>query len=441
MKRALWMVMGLAVLAGCGSESGTDSRAMPEEEREAVTNRVDIPESVRRNLGITFARVERRVVEGTLRVPGAFELEPRARREYRLTLPGTVELVVDQYERVEAGDVLFRYRSPEWPELQHEIIEGEQGRQAALASIDVARARIDEAERVLTLTRERIASLAEAGVRDAALSAQAAELEASLPRLRAELRLAETGLANAELTLAHALHRAEAVTGLSEESLAEYAQSAHGVGAIDWLEVRAGEAGVVETVALTDGAYAEATALVVSVVNPERVRFRATALQADLERLTGAMSARIVSAAGAERAEAEVSLGLEAHPENRTIALVAMPGEWSAWMRPGVSAFLEVVLESSGGVVLAVPVEAVVQDGLERVLFRRDPADANKAIRMEADVGASDGRWVEVRSGLMLGDEVVIGGVYELKLATSRSGQSQKGGHFHADGTFHEGED
>ena len=34
-----------------------------------------------------------------------------------------------------------------------------------------------------------------------------------------------------------------------------------------------------------------------------------------------------------------------------------------------------------------------------------------------------------------VGDEVVLSGVYELKLATS--GTAQKGGHFHADGSFH----
>ena len=34
-------------------------------------------------------------------------------------------------------------------------------------------------------------------------------------------------------------------------------------------------------------------------------------------------------------------------------------------------------------------------------------------------------------------DEVVLDRAYELKLATAMSGTIQKGGHFHADGTFH----
>ncbi len=56
---------------------------------------------------------------------------------------------------------------------------------------------------------------------------------------------------------------------------------------------------------------------------------------------------------------------------------------------------------------------------------------------VEADLGVNDGRWIEIRSELGPNDEVVLNGAYELKLASSQSGTSQKGGHFHADGSFH----
>ena len=73
------------------------------------------------------------------------------------------------------------------------------------------------------------------------------------------------------------------------------------------------------------------------------------------------------------------------------------------------------------------------------MLFRRDPKDPDQVIRLGADLGLSDGRWVEVKSGLRDGDAVVLAGAYELMLASS--GAATKGGHFHADGTFHAGED
>ncbi len=82
-----------------------------------------------------------------------------------------------------------------------------------------------------------------------------------------------------------------------------------------------------------------------------------------------------------------------------------------------------------------------MRDGLDRVFFRRDPSDPNKVIRVSADLGASDGRWIEVHSGVMRGDEIVLGGVYPLMLASSQSGGRAEGGHFHADGTFHPSEE
>jgi multidrug efflux pump subunit AcrA (membrane-fusion protein) len=88
---------------------------------------------------------------------------------------------------------------------------------------------------------------------------------------------------------------------------------------------------------------------------------------------------------------------------------------------------------------LAIPLSSVIQDGLAKIVFRRDPKNPDKAIRMEADLGVNDGRWVVIKSGMRDGDEVVLDGVYQLMIATS--GTVEKGGHFHSDGTFHAGED
>ena len=443
-------ICGALLLSGCTNQSDETPAPQPEAEAAGATNRIEIPATVRSNLGITFAAVERRRVDSTIRVPGAFELQPLARHEYRLTLPGTVQLNVDQYQPVAPGDLLYRFRSPEWPELQHEIITGEQDIDSARAEIEVAGARIDEAERRVAIMRERLSSLHDADIRNAELEAEAADLEASLPRLRAERKLAEISLANAERTREHALHRASAASGISEERLAAAAEqngeTVPAYRAIDWIEVRATEPGVVEMLALTDGAFGEAPSLVLSTIDPSKVRFRAMALQSDLVRLGAAPEARIVppSSVGipmSDGVDASVTIGLEAHPEQRTVTLLALPAESRAWLRPGVSAFLEVVAETTGGPALAIPRAAIVKDGITHVFFRRDPKDPNKAIRVEADMGVDDGRWVVINSGLSLNDTVVLDGVFELKLATQQSGVMQKGGHFHADGTFHAEED
>ncbi|MBK8916225.1 MAG: hypothetical protein IPM64_16790 [Phycisphaerales bacterium] len=111
------LALFLGNLAGCSRDpAGGQAKSgdAAHSEAPAATNRVDVPETVRRNLGITFARVESRPVAQTIRVPGQFELLPEARREYRTMLAGRVELLVRQYDRVEVGMPLYRLVSPEW---------------------------------------------------------------------------------------------------------------------------------------------------------------------------------------------------------------------------------------------------------------------------------------------------------------------------------------
>ena len=134
-----------------------------------------------------------------------------------------------------------------------------------------------------------------------------------------------------------------------------------------------------------------------------------------------------------------LSLGLSGKSDDRTLELYVTPSELLPWAKPGVTAQIEIVTKQSPTPELAIPLAAVQRDGLTPVIFRRAPDNPNEAIRIEADLGMDDGRWVEIRSGVRDGDEIVLDGAFQLMLATS--GSIQKGGHFHADGTFHEGED
>lgn len=441
----LLMALLLAACSG-GSSGAIDVGADHDhqhEEAPPATNRVDVPPSVRRNLGLSFTPVEVRVVEDTLRIPGAFELAPHARREYRTLLPARIELLVEQYQVVTPGMPLFRYQSPMWPELLHEILTGEQAMATAEAEIALAAAREAEGAQLAADLEHRIQQLAALEQRRADLEQELVTLRSALPRLRAERVLAETRLENARSTREHALHRASAAVGLSEESLLE--DVPHGDGfrpryaTLDWIEVHASDPGQVEAIAVSSGAFVEEASPVLQTVDTTKIRFRALALQADLERLEGARGVRVAPASvDGPALEARLSIALEAHPEERTIEVLAQVSEAASWARAGVTAFLEVVVAGGGRKSFAVPAQAVVQDGLTKVFFRRDPQDPDKVIRTEADLGVSDGAWVVLESGVGPGDEVVLEGVYELKLATQQGGGPQAGGHFHADGSFHE---
>ena len=86
------LVVTCAILAALGCRR-TEPGTPPAEETKAPTNVIEVPELVRRNLGIEFVKTERRRLAATLRVPGHFELLPAGRREYRTPIAGRVEVL------------------------------------------------------------------------------------------------------------------------------------------------------------------------------------------------------------------------------------------------------------------------------------------------------------------------------------------------------------
>lgn len=465
---ALRFAFVLACLGGCSTKPGeVDRTDLEESVAPPPGNRVEIPAIVRNNLGITFARAEARSVALTIRAPGRFEWEPHARREYRTMLGGRVELHVAQYDRIETGTLLYTLDSPQWRDLQQRLNDAEsQWRQATARaeSYGPLMAAHDrhhhELEQSVAIWQERSEQVQRSGPNGIFTGEEIARVRAELAKARSELAeiLEKEALltagrieAQAQRDASHEqfellLVNAASLLGLPRNELTQ-TDPASPRGQPLWrevgrIEVRAGAPGTVEKIGLTSGAWATESSLVLTTVKIEMVRFRAMGLQSDLPRFMGAATARIVPPRTPgidihEAIDADLTIGLEAQPDERTVALVAIPERHRPWMRAGVSAFLEVVQESSDGPVLAIPRSAVVRDGLTHVYFRRDPAAPDTAIRVEADMGVDDGRWVVIHSGLMLGDEVVLDGVFELKLATAQSGVMQKGGHFHADGTFH----
>jgi hypothetical protein len=429
------------------------------------SNRIAVPETVRKNLGIEFVRVERRRVAQTLRVPGAFELLPAGRRELRAPLAGRVEIAVQPLAQVNAGDVVYRLDAPQWRQMQREMRE-------LTAQVQVAQARIAAMEPLLAAHRVHEESLRQAAdVLDARVQSlqetrasvggqgrDLAEAQAQLAQMRSNIaeaveKEAETHAALAELKaqlalgndrLELALEAAAAVLSLPVDTLRATPAGGDRPAwrTVDAVTVRATGAGVVDQLPAANGAWVEASDLVLTITDLARVRFRARALQSDLTRLHDGLPAHLLPASGGvdpgARVPAVLLLGVEADSAQRTLDLFALPAAVPRWIRPGVAGFLEVETKSGGDggePELAIPLAATVQDGLQRVIFRRDPKDKDQVIRIEADLGVDDGRFVVVESGLRDGDEVVLAGAYELMLASS--GSAPKGGHFHADGTFH----
>lgn len=454
------VLLCVGLLAGCRKQP----MPQPDHEPEPASNRIAVPEAVRRNLGVEFVQVERRRVAQTLRLPGHFELLPAARHEHRTPIAGRVDVRVQPLQSVKAGDLLYRIDSPEWQRLQRELGE-------ISTTVRVAEARIAALQPLLASYRLHEESLREAiAVMEAniavleetraSVGGQTQELASArvqVAQVRANLaegteKHAETDAMLAELQ-AHlvagrdrfelALHTAETLVLLPAAELradvASDGRTTPAWRALSTIEVRAVADGIADKLPVATGVWVEAGDLVVTVTDPTRVRFRARGLQSDLSRLRAGLPAAVIrpqiSAAATDRVPGALLLGAEGDPAQRTIDLFLQPDLAPAWARPGIAGFLEVETSGGSAAELAIPLSAVLQDGLERVIFRRDPKDPDQVIRVEADLGVDDGRWVEIKSGVKDGDSVVLAGAYELMLASS--GSTSKGGHFHADGTFH----
>lgn len=471
--KALMIALATAVVStgvSCErSKSPEPADAHAHEEAPTDPNRVAIPASVRANLGITFVGVERRHIEQTLRVPGRFEYLPTARRAYRTMLPGRVELLVTQFDRVAVGDPLYRIESTAWREHQERLAEAQASvsrletrltsfgplREAHRAherrleeTIENRKARVEQLEQLFDAGGGRRTELVDA--RDAVFTAEAelAEVLEKEATLQADEQESASDLHAAKARFALLLDAASSVLRQPVEALIAQENGTPRWRTIDAITVLAEAPGVVDAIEITNGSWATQESPVLSVVRPEGLRFRASGLQSDLGVLRDGLRARIVpptptltgrSVPLTETMEGELRLGLTGDPNDRTIDLFVTPESLQAWARAGVSAHVEVVTDQTQSPVLAIPLAAVQRDGLRPVIFRRDRKNPSEVIRTEADLGPDDGRWVAILSGVRTGDEIVLDGGFQLMLATS--GSIQKGGHFHSDGTFHEGED
>ncbi|MBL8898271.1 MAG: HlyD family efflux transporter periplasmic adaptor subunit [Planctomycetes bacterium] len=429
------------------------------------TNRIPIPLDVRRALGLSFVAVERRAVRETLRVPGRFELAPHARHELRASAVGRAELVKAVLEEVAVGDLLARIDAPAWRDLQTEMlalvhrgrqVEIEQATVVAMlatheehhealeARIALWRARIGELEALLREGAGRASDLNDARVAWRTVEGEMAEHHEAVAEQQGRKNALLDEAKALEERRALALAHMAALQGVAVASLLEPVGSAEAARprweALPSIEMRAAAPGRVESWGATPGAWVEQGAHLLTVVQPDQLWFRAQAMESDLGVLREGARAELVpprwdGISPAEKIASELRFGLRATSAERSVELLLHPRAPASWARAGVHAFAEVIVREVQREELAVPLSCILRDEGKPIFFRRDPADPDFAIREEADLGFEDGRWVELLSGVIDGEEIVLDGAFQLLLATASS--MPKGGHFHPDGSFH----
>lgn len=483
----------LALVAACGAPDPVPTKGGG----ELPTNRIHVPPEVVGNLGITFRKAEQGRLEIRMDVPGRLEVPEDRRWSIRAPAAGRVRLLKERWAQVRAGERIGELVSDELRAAQNALYDSrndflyaerdlEQARAAAgprkelaatlLSSTEAARQRVQGsavlaqgADELRAAARRRSVEVKrlrdENAISDREfLAAQTESLEAEAAALDAQRRVEEGRIALGELELRAAEAQADIATAgkLSEafENRRKGAQLGHahklrglatllgtseaelgdGWAKVEAIPLVAPADGVIVEIHAAGGEWVDASAVLAEIEDASALVFRGDLPEGDLGRLPAGAPVRVVSPVGGFEPVDTVLRGplSVADPVSRTVRVEAHVPNPDRRLPRGVSAVARVLVDRAEHEEVLVAADCIVQDQLEFIVFRRDPASPEYVIRTPVATGRRTQDTVEVLSGVGAGDEVVRDGIHQLK--QTGVGRPSAKGHFHADGTWHEGD-
>ena len=457
--RILCWTLALLPLASSCSPEGTDGGAQPPE--AAPTNRLAIPPEVVANLGITFAKAERGRLDSWLAVPGELYVPGTHRWNLRAPAHGVVERVAPRWKMVETGELVAEVVSDELGEAQLHLLEAFSQSSRAKEESEAARSRFAESEAHLentlqyaSVSRERfdqvqrltqdvrtIGSRELVEAQRSSLEAAKTALEAAVRRdeLRAASRQKDLRLTQVQVRLDQRLSAFSVLTGHSVDELLKSTDGMQLWRTFTSLKVRAPARGTVVEVPVSRGEDVTDGAPLLVLLDVTRLRFRGWVPESDLLSLRTGALVQVELPGEMERITTELLRPLPlADAVTRRIRIEADVANPDGILPEGLSATAYVRVAKSLNEEVVVAEACVVRHGLELIVFRRDPKDPGFVVRTPVELGLRAAGKVEVLAGLLAGDSVVQKGIYQLKQAGV--GRAQQEGHFHADGSFHDGE-
>lgn len=450
--------LGLAaLLAGCAP--GADPQ-QPQAEPPAITNRIELSPHVEQNLGITYETATRGVLGVWQTVPGQLEVPENRRWTLRAPARARLESTAARWQMVRAGDEVARLTSPDLQHTQHEIEHAERTYERATNEAAAARERLAESAVQLAETREferasgdRLAELKQLREGGNALLArellEAQQLATEASRVRLEAAIAHDALvariANVELEAHHASHKVleglnelSILTGMPADELMQREGAEPRWHVIQGLTVQSPADGVVVELLAAAGETVDASAPLALIYDPSELRFRGNLPEGDVGRMSAGDLVRL-EFPSPHLAPIDTELNAPppvADPETRMIHLEAVVPNDDGKLAHGLSVLAHVRVGTSAHEEVLLPSRCVVFDGLEAIVFRRDPDDSDAVIRTPVELGSRGTDRVEVLAGVLAGDQVVADGIHQLR--QSGMGRTPQGGHVHADGTWHE---
>lgn len=312
------------------------------------------------------------------------------RTEVALTAEVTAkvtEILVAEGDDVAAGQLLLRLD----PESYRNAIEREAAGQAQ------NRIGIERQDVALELRRkqfERTEKLFKAGMVD----------KSRFDEDRNQLQLAEVELKASR----EALKRAEAVLADAREQLSKTEVRAPIKGRVVALPIKVGETAIPSTMSL-------AGAQLMTIADTSAIQAELKVDEGDIAKIVVGQRVDIFAAAYPEQAlQGRVEkIALAPTVENQARAYkvtVQLQAPAELKLRSGMSCRAEIFL-SDGSQQLAVPVEAIISEDKDGKRTERSVVllQAGQARKVAVQIGISDDRWQEIRSGVKAGDMVVTG--------------------------------
>jgi len=419
--------------------------ASPEQEKhredEAPKTTIELTPEQLEQAAIEVIRVPRRGARETVEVGGVIQPDPaRTARVCARAAGRVVVLPVTIGARVRRGDTLAVLDSPDVAERRLHV-------RTAADQLALAERRLERERTLSTVQTETVGPVLEARLRRDRAKAEAERAERAWNRARslypevvsrrdyeaarseydttrAELRTAERALANEERVARGRVRvRAQTLQALSEVEAARADLRAArealrvlgvGDGPTGEVSVPAPVAGVVTTRDATEGQWVEAGAPLFTLVDLSRVWAVVDIYEQDLKRVAVGQPVEVTSAAWPGRVfHGRLSFihpMLEEHARTAR-GRVELPNP-AALLRGEMFVRARIAVRDRIRAA-AVPHAAVMeQDGRPYVYVEQAPG---RFVRRELRLGASEGEWYEVLSGLKPGERIVAQGAFYLK--------------------------
>ena len=423
-----------------------------------TTNRLTVPPRVVKNLGITFTKAIRGKVGSWISVPGELYVPDTHRWNLRAPAEGRIVKIAPKWKKVIAREVIAEILSPELRHAQQDLLAAVTRSESLKQEVTAAEARLHScsvnSRFISDLQKDTFKRLNDLrklnqdtnafGAREL-LSAQREFTEASMAVLNAGLqkdKLSETVREKkllgkqAQLKIDEAFESLSLISGRTFEELRTAGFGGEVWKTISSIEIRAPAAGIIVEVFASRGEKLDKNQPLALILDPVELRLRGWLPEGDLSLLKENTTVRI-ELPGELPPITTTLLGPRplADSKTRRVQVEAKVPNPDRKLPQGLSATAQVLVKESAREEVLLPPGCIVNDGLEKIVFRRDPENPEVVIRTPVELGLRGGGQVEIISGVLAGDSVVEKGIHQLK--QSGLGKAPKGGHFHADGTWH----